>query len=264
MAPASGEHGGGLLGRTMGIAPGLPPFALVAIEFMGVGRGFSYSDPITANLRPFNVSFMPSPSVSAELYPLTLSGNARLSGFGLHGGFALSLGVKSARAGGPDYPTNYTRFDVGAHYRLWLGDRWDSFAIIPKVGLHGSGLSLGAAANGAKETELPSTAYTGLELGLGLDVPVASVFHLVADGAFVVLFSSGDPISAAYFTGGSANGLTARAGFKIGLSDNFAVLAGVSYQHYFFKFTPQVGDRFVAGGALDQFLAGRIGLEIAL
>ncbi|MFO0725079.1 MAG: hypothetical protein U1E65_14965 [Myxococcota bacterium] len=262
--PPSGSHGGGLLGKAMGIAPGLPPLALVTVEFLGVGRGFNYTDPITANLRPFNVTFMPSPSFGLALYPLTLSGSARAAAFGIHGGFATSLGVKSSRVNGPEYPTTYTRFDVGAHYRIFLGDTFDSFAVIPKFGFHGSGLSLGAASDGSKETELPSTAYTGLSMGLGLDIPVAGLFHFVGEGNFVLVFSSGDPISAAYFRAGSTSGVTASAGIKVGLSDAFSIVAGVNYQHYAYAFKPNPGDKFVAGGALDQFLAGRLGVEIGL
>lgn len=38
----------------------------------------------------------------------------------------------------------------------------------------------------------------------------------------------------------------------------------LAYRHYFFSMNPEVGDARVAGGALDQFINGTLGLAFYL
>lgn len=263
-AAGAGE-GPGLLASTFGTPRGGMPFAIIRVEFNSVARSYDYNDPVTTNLRPFSVSFMPTPALSLALYPLGLTGSAALSGLGLDVGFATSLGVSSARADGPSYPTTYSRFDVGAHYRLWFGETASSFTLIPRVGFQSAGLSLSAASDGTVENELPNARYSGLRFGLGIDAPLFAGLRLLADGAFVLLGSSaGEVISSKYFTKGSVNGINVGASLAYGITDAFGLEAGFGYQHYFFAFQPNPGDAFIAGGALDQYFTGRLAAVIAL
>jgi hypothetical protein len=263
-AAGAGE-GPGLLASTFGTPRGGMPFAIIRVEFNTVARSYDYNDPVTTNLRPFSVSFMPTPALSLALYPLGLTGSAALSGLGLDVGFATSLGVSSARANGPSYPTTYSRFDVGAHYRLWFGETASSFTLIPRVGFQSAGLSLSAASDGTVENELPNVRYSGLRLGLGFDAPLFAGLRVLADGAFVLLGSSaGDVISSKYFTKGSVNGINVGVSLAYGFTEAFGLEAGFGYQHYFFSFQPNPGDAFIAGGALDQYFTGRLAAVIAL
>lgn len=260
----SGDFGGGMMGSALRIAPGFPPLFVLRAEFHSVGRGFSYSDPITTNLRPYSVTFMPTPGVALEAYPLTLTGNGALAGLGLSFGFRTSLGVKSARADGAvSFPTTYSSLELGALYRIMLGDGYGGAALIPSIGWSSTSFEL-EAVDGVREDQLPNVSYPGLRLGLGFDVPLVSRLRLYGDGAFVIVGTPGEVISSTFFKAGSVNGLNARVGFSLGIVDHVAAEVGVQYQHYFYAFQPEVGDAFVAGGALDQFVVGKAGVKIDL
>lgn len=260
----SGDFGGGFLGSALGIAPGLPPLLVVHAEFHSVGRGFSYSDPITANLRPYSVAFMPTPGVSVEAYPLTLVGSPALAGLGLSFGFRTSLGVKSARANSTlEFPTTYSALEVGAHYRINLGEGFGGAALIPALGWSSTSFEL-SPVDGTREDQLPNVSYPGLKLGLGFDTPLFAAVRLFGDGAFVIVGAPGEIISDTFFAIGSVNGLVARLGFSVGFMDHVAAEVGVAYQHFFYDFDPDVGDTFIAGGALDQFVVGKAGVRIDL
>ncbi len=260
----SGDFGGGMLGSALGIAPGLPPLFVLRAEFHTVGRGFSYSDPITANLRPYSVGFMPTPGVTLEAYPLTVSGVKALSALGVTFGFRTSLGVKSARANSSiEFPTTYAALEVGALYRIMLGDGYSGGAIIPSIGWSSTTFDLDPVGN-EREDQLPNVSYPGLRLGLGFDVPLFSTVRLLGDGAFLVVGTPGEIISSDFFRAGSVNGVVAKVGFSVGLLDHVAAEVGVTYQHFFYAFDPEVGDAFVAGGALDQFVVGRAGVRVDL
>lgn len=260
----SGDFGGGFLGSSLGLAAGLPPLLVVHAEFHSVGRGFSYSDPITGNLRPYSVTFMPTPGVSVEAYPLTLVGNPALAGLGLSFGFRTSLGVKSARANSTlEFPTTYSALEVGAHYRISLGEGFGGPALIPAIGWSSTSFEL-SPVEGTREEQLPNVSYPGLKLGLGFDTPLFASVRLFGDGAFVIVGAPGEIISDTFFAIGSVNGLVARLGFSVGFMDHVAAEVGVAYQHFFYDFDPEVGDTFVAGGALDQYVVGKAGVRIDL
>jgi len=260
----SGPHGGGYLGGSLSLAPGMGPFLRARVEFSSVGRGFNYNDPVTSNLRPYSVTFMPTPGVGLELYPLTLSGNSALAGLAVTFGFKTSLGVSSARANSNiSFPTTYSSWDVGALYRIQLGDGFDSFALIPSISWSSTSFDL-AAVEGVREDQLPNVSYSGLRLGFGFDSPLFSIVRLTGNGAFLLVGTPGEIISDTFFKVGSVNGLEGKIGLGFDVLEHVAFELGLTYQHFFYAFKPEVGDAFVAGGALDQFVVGRAAVRIDL
>ena len=55
-------------------------------------------------------------------------------------------------------------------------------------------------------------------------------------------------------------GVDARVGLAVPLPLGFEARLIASYARYFYAFSPVPGDRYVAGGALDQLATGHLGL----
>lgn len=249
----------GFLGDALGVPEDGPPLVVLSLDLAGLSRGFGYNDPITPNLRPYHNYFMPTFGGTLELSPLGLTGSSGLAGLGIFARFHTSFG-SSAREGGPSYPTSHTALGFGVQYRANLG----ALVLIPAVSYQLRSFELKAADDGTEETELPDVDYAGVEGALGLEVPLGSSLALLAGGAFTRVMSTGEIISTAFHRGGTANAIAGSAGVRVGLAENLALEAGVIYQHYFYDFTPQPGDRFVAGGALDQYVTARAALRISI
>jgi hypothetical protein len=241
-------------------AAGGKRLAIAAVVMEGVSRGLSWTDPVTANLRPYKVYFMPTPGVALQLFPLALIDSDALANVGLTFGFQRSLGVKSNRREGPLYPTTYSSWSLGLNYRLELG----SVVLVPAVAWNGAKFSLDAADDGSIEAEMPSVDYGGLKIGTAAELLIADWFALLADAAYVQVLSKGSIISRQFHRDGSAAGLILGAGVRIRVAERMSTELGAVYQHYYYDFNPQPGDRFIAGGALDQFVSARFAFRVEL
>jgi hypothetical protein len=234
------------------------PSALFAAE-LGVelgGRWFFYSDAITTNLRPYEVFGAPLIAVGAELYPLAGTTLPVVQGLGLTVAYARAIGLSSATEGSEDtIPTTYQRFGVGLRLRIPVGEGAEAPVVGANAGLRLLTFSYDAPED--IEREVPEVTYTLLRFGVDGRAPVGPVAFLAGFDLLVPL-SSG----AVYdrFTDAGVLGI----GLGGGLAVPIPVLAGlearalVEYARFFSSFGPQLGDDYVAGGALDQFLGIRL------
>ncbi|MDP9152421.1 MAG: hypothetical protein M3O36_21050, partial [Myxococcota bacterium] len=62
------------------------------------------------------------------------------------------------------------------------------------------------------------------------------------------------------FRGSSVNGVDAQIGAGFAVGTGWELRLAAEYDRYFYGFKPRPGDPFVAGGALDQFFAVRLGV----
>jgi hypothetical protein len=246
-------------GEGRGIFGFASPLAIVSIDLAGLSRGFGYNDPVTQNLRPYKAYFLPTVGARIELFPLAPAGSDALAGIGVFAGFARSFG-SSARETGPSYPTSSGRLSIGGEYRLDLG----AVVIVPQVSYESRTFGLDAAEDGSEESELPDVSYSGIEGRVGFELPIGESLSLLADGSFTRVMSTGEIISVRYHRSGRANAIGAAIGGRIGVSRDIDLDVGVRYQHYFFDFDPVPGDRFVAGGALDQYVTAAASIRVAL
>ena len=65
------------------------------------------------------------------------------------------------------------------------------------------------------------------------------------------------------FTGASVGGLVFGGGVNVPLISGLEGRIGAEYYRWFYSFSPEVGDEFIAGGALDQYIHLRAGLAFA-
>lgn len=219
-------------------------------------RHFSYNDAITANLRPYDVDFVPSPAVKLELYPLAKTSMAFLRDIGLVGGLHASPGLKSQAPNGDKISTTWSRVDIGARVRFRLGSK----PVPPVLGFNlGYGReTFSFPDQGLRvQNELPSVAYELFRIGLDTRVPVGPV-AIYGNLSGLPVLHSGD--IGKRIRGQTVGGVEAEAGVAWPFTSHFEARFAVDYRRFFFSFKPEPGDAIVAGGALDQIVRIELGL----
>jgi hypothetical protein len=62
-----------------------------------------------------------------------------------------------------------------------------------------------------------------------------------------------------WFPRSDVGGVEGAAGIGYMVTEEVEVQAGIDVRRYFFTMNPEPGDRWIAGGGADQYLAGSIG-----
>ncbi|MBW2456502.1 MAG: hypothetical protein JRI68_18435 [Deltaproteobacteria bacterium] len=95
------------------------------------GRSFAYSDPVTDNLRPYDVFGVPAILLGGELYPGATTGITGLQDVGVSLSYMHAIGLSSQTADGRFlFGTSWNRFHVGLRYRLRFGERDDNPVVL--------------------------------------------------------------------------------------------------------------------------------------
>jgi hypothetical protein len=233
--------------------------AIVDVAYQTGGRFFAYSDGLTSNLRPYDVFGPPGFRVAAEVYPAGLAGDVPVAkDIGLTVSYAMAIGLKSATEGGEPLSTSWNRLGLGLRGRFRFGEEAPSAMLGVSAGFHM--LNFKFAAKGELAAEVPEVAYKLLRFGLDTRIPLGPV-ALELDGAFLLPLSSG----AVYdrFTDPSVLGVEGRAGVAVPIALGFEARLMGEYTRFFSAFKPVPGDPYVAGGALDQLIAIRLGAAYA-
>lgn len=229
-----------------------PRSALFSVE-AGVeftGRWFEYSDPVTQNLRPYDVFGQPALSISGEVYPLASTDIPVLKGLGITAGYMLALGLNSAVGEGDPISTTYQRINLGLRERLSIGE---SSVLGISAGLRL--LTFEVDAPEALARTVPNVSYTLVRGGLDLRVPAGPV--ALALGADYLFPLSSGPVYDR-FAGASVQGIGAMAGVLVPVTTGVEARLLVEYARFFSSFEPAIGDPYVAGGAIDQYLGVRL------
>ncbi len=240
------------------------PVFVAQVTLDVISRSFSYSNVKTANLRSYSAGFIMAPDPHIEIYPLALMGDGALSGLGLEAGYQIALGLKSKRTGSDvTYPTSLSRLDVGLRYRYRLFDDSD-VGVGPFVGYRIQSFSVGKGTDGSTLDGLPGITYSAVRIGAAGDLPFGDS-GLLAFASFAVLpvLSSGQIISATYFTKGSALGLDGQIGlgFKLPGLEALQIRAAFDFARYGLSFKSAATDTYQADGAADLYIGGEIGVR---
>jgi hypothetical protein len=240
-----------------------PQFLAIELGSNLGNRSLSYVQLTTANLRNYELGFFPLPVLKVEFYPLALVTTGLMAGLGLEGGVGFAPFLKSRRQSTADtFPTSMTRIDAGLRWKL-VPSKSFALALIPYVGLRVQSFTVGASATGDRLDGLPDSRFTSLRAGLAVELPVVRNLLLIV-GRFGVLpvFSSGEILSAAYFSSGSAFGLEAAAGLAVEVLPFLQLRLTFEYSQYALTFKTQPTDTYVATGAVDRLLGGNASVRL--
>ena len=226
------------------------------------GRSFSYSDPITLNLRPYDVFGVPGVTVGGEIYPGATTGITGLQDVGVSLSYMHALGLSSQTADGRYlFGTSWNRFHVGLRYRLRFGDRDDNPVVLNFDGRFGF-LNFSFEAedenSAAIENEIGTVGYNVLRIGVDGRLPIGSIFAFVPKFGYVGPLQGGEVYDR--FRDPTYGAVDMGLAFALVLGAGFETRAGIDYLRIFSSFAPEPGDPYVAGGALDEYVSIKVAL----
>jgi uncharacterized membrane protein YgcG len=229
-------------------------FSLAAAFEVG-GRLVAFTDPITLNIRPYQVLGAPMIHVGGEVYPAATSGIVVLKDIGLTGRFSMALGLSSATENGSASTGNtWIRFRGGLKWRFLPGsDKGPILALTGDFGMDVFSFDNAGDLAGS----VPSVEYQYLRAGGEVRVPIGPVaFEL--GGGYRGLLGIGE--TGTRFTNPQALAFDAFAGFAVTLPAGFELRLAAEYTRVVYSFTPELGDGYVAGGMVDEMLGARAGV----
>jgi hypothetical protein len=106
--------------------------------------------------------------------------------------------------------------------------------------------------------------FGGLRPSLEATLHFTPVFQLHVGGAYQILLSKGEFGTAAYFPRATGGGADLWVGVGVRPVSHFEIRLQGDYARYFFSANPHLGDPYIVGGALDQYLSGTLSANFIL
>ncbi len=214
------------------------------------GRSFSFTDPVTQNLRPYSLFGAGSLAAHVEIYPGAGTPLPFVRDLGMMARYRIALGLSSRAADGGQTGTSWSRYDVGLRYRLRFGD-----GRAPQLGI-GFGFGREGFTFDSANPEYPSTSYVFLRPSLDALIP-AGPLSIFANVALMPVVATGRIFD--QFRDASAFGFEGELGTYVLLGDYVMLRAAGSYTRYQTSLTSQSTDTFAAGGAGDGYVRLQLG-----
>lgn len=233
---------------------------LVAVSAgVDVGRRqFEYNDAVGDGYAPYRLPGAPLVSFGLEAYPWASSGVPVLRDLGFRGRVSRGFAFDSSTPQGVQLETTWTRFGGDLRERL-LFPSLPGFELGVLAGVDAN--YFGMRAKGDVPALLPAARTVSLRFGLDARTHVAWRLSVLASVGYLLTTSKGEIYE--HFRDGSVAGVDAEAGFAVALVHGVELRLGARYTRYFAKFEPRLGDRAVAGGALDQLWQFGLGARYA-
>ncbi|MGB5351020.1 MAG: hypothetical protein WBN10_15545 [Polyangiales bacterium] len=235
----------------------------IEVDFRVVHRTFAYKDDIRGNLRDYKLTAGPGIGIKFQYYPgahFTAGVGAQ---FGIDFEWERLFKIDSTRADGETFPTESQQFLIGLRWRYPKG-RWEP-SVVLGYGVHRFSFGLsGPPVPGEDNTAgIPSVKYEFVRLGAGFRVAIGKkeLFILGASIAFRGTFSVGPIGTNLWFPEAKTNGMDALLMMGFALPKGFEIRLSGDYRRYGFDLNPVPPDPpYVAGGALDQYWGGALGV----
>ncbi len=232
----------------------------VAITVSGgvANRRFTYSDPVGRALAPYRLPVAPIAGVELEAYPGASTDVPVLRDLGLRGRFSRGFAFDSNTPQGVALSTSWTRFGGELRERtLWPGAHAFELGIV--AGLDAS--YFGITSKQPVPALFPSARTVAVRLGFDAQVRVAWRLSLRLGGAYLVTTTPGEIYD--HFRRPRLGGVDGDFTALLDVVPGFQAVLSGRYTRYFASFKPVLGDRYVAGGALDQQMQFGLGVRYA-
>jgi hypothetical protein len=247
------------------------PSALsVALEGRVFSRRFSYNQDVNANLRPYKVG--PAPTVFAALgwYPGAHVTDGVAANIGLVADIEQSLATSSVLdQNNKKYSTSMLAYSLGLKWRipfdaheLGISARYGRHAFIVDSDTDPNAVAAGGTA--VKRDFVPDVAYQYIRPALDARFGFGP-FGVGAYVGYRLVLSAGDVQKDVWFPNAKVSALDAGLFVSYEFVKSLHALAGFDIRRYGYDMHSSPSDltknRDVAGGAIDQYLAGFLGIE---
>jgi len=221
-------------------------------------RRFTYNDAVGDNLAPYRLPAAPMATFGIEAYPAASSDVPVLRDLGIRAHVSRGFAFDSNTPQGVTLETSWTRFGGELRERLLLpGPHAAELGVL----LGADASYFGMTANAFVPALLPAARTVALRFGVDARLRLAWRLSVLAGGAYLLTTSRGEVYE--HFHRPQVRGVDADFGFAIDLGSGFEARLAGRYTRYFASFKPQLGDRYVAGGALDEQLQAGLGVRYA-
>ncbi len=234
----------------------------IEADFRIVRRTFDYNDVVSDNLRDYELKAGPGVALKFQYFPGAHFTDGVGAQFGIDFEWERVFDFESTNAEGGSFPTQAQQFLIGLRWRYPTG-RWEPFVVadygVQKFEIGVSGPPVPGEDNTAG---VPGVRYEFFRIGGGFRVALGKneTYIIGANIAFRGVFNVGGIGSYAWFPEAKANGMDAGLVVGFALPLGFEIRIGGDYRRYWFDLNPVAPNPpYVAGGALDQYLAGTIG-----
>ncbi len=235
---------------------GRPSALEVGAGIRAFSRNYRYTDDLFDALRSYKLGVAPAAFIYLRWYPVAHFDGGALSHLGLTGGYERGFAVSTETPGGEELDTTTYEWWAGLRYRIPFDEH--------EVGIQGTyGNHTYRVDDDPADPYVPDVEYTYVRLGVDARVRVSRVV-LGAHFGYRYLLGAGQIADPEWFPNISGGGLDAGllAGYEI--IDGLDLLAGFDFRRYFFSMNSEPGDASIAGGALDEYIAGWGGLAFRL
>jgi hypothetical protein len=226
--------------------------AVLGAALQGGSRHFAYVDRLTPTLRPYDLFAAPLIALSGEVYPFTTARIPGLNGLGATASYARAFGLASEEDRGTRVSTSWQTFALALRERLAVGR---AFIVGIDAGYGDTSFAFDKPIQ--PTAQLPSVHYKVLRGGLDGRFARGDLSVRAAAGYLDVL-STGD--FAAVFPRASLGGIDAALGVADQITPTVELSLDLGYTRFFYDLSPQPGDAYVAGGALDEMATVSLGI----
>lgn len=237
-------------------AEGPRPSPLEAqLSLRGGTRNYRYSDDLFGALRAYKMGVTPAVAVTARWYPAAHFEGGVVAHVGITASYEQAFLIES-KAGGEAYDTRSREWQLGLHGRVPL----DALELGVDVGLGEHTFEVDDDPN---LPLVPDVSYRFVRGGVEARYRTGK---LLVGGSFGYrhVTDAGAIATAAWFPRLEVAGLDAGAFAGHAVLPTLHVLGGVLYRRYWYSLNPEPGDPRVAGGALDSFISGWVGVGFTL
>jgi hypothetical protein len=234
----------------------------IEADFRIVRRTLEYNDDLDGDLRNYELKAGPGVALKFQYFPGAHFTDGLGAQFGIDFEWERVFKFDSKRDDGASFPTQSQQFLIGLRWRYPTG-RWEPF-VVADYGVHNFEFGVsGPPVPGEDNTAgVPGVRYEFFRIGGGFRVALGKndTFILGANIALRGVFRVGGIGTYAWFPEAKANGMDLGLVFGFALPLGFEIRIGGDYRRYWFDLNPVAPNPpYVAGGALDQYLAGTIG-----
>ncbi len=244
-----------------------------ALDIALYGRVFSrkltYNDDLFGLLRGYSLALGPAFGINGSWFPAAHFTKNFAAHIGIDGMFERAFAIDSRRRR-PDavpgegdaeiFPTRSQTWYVGLRGRYPVGDHF--FSAFGGFGGHDFVVQpSGPSVPGTDNTpQIPKVNYRYVRLGLSARLAVAGGLYVAVRGAYRILTSLGGIGDTIWFPRASAG--AADAEFEVGyrVFDGLEIRVSVDWRRYWYTMNPVLGDAWIAGGAVDQYFGGTLGV----
>jgi hypothetical protein len=251
--------------------PSRPGRVPATLEFAASGgvvnRSYSYRQDISG-LRPHTLPLGGDAAAQAAWYPLSAFTAGTMAQFGVEFSFAQAFGVQSGIApGDPAFQQgatfgNFSReIDVALSGRLTFGVAGNQVWVSAGGGEHA--FLFTGRSQYASTFDVPDVIYRYVRLGVGMRLELPADLSLSVSGGYRSVFNGGgDKFSGSngLFPHATVEGVDGEIYLGYRITDAVEVRLRGEIRRYFSSMNSVAADTFKAGGAIDQYLSGGIGV----